>query len=345
MGDRVQLVTANLDPWECAYGENAWQTPARLVHDQTDDPLAIGRFALLEGSPLSYNNLIELDRQLQTITHIAAAFDLAGEVPAIAVGTKHGNACGAAVADAHVTATQLMLSGDVQAIFGGCVMLGFAVDEELATILLSHASEGRRLLDVVAAASFSDEAVELLARKQGKCRVLANPALGALDRASLDTGLLRRRVRGGVLEQPNYTFVLDLADPAVERVGTLNPAQERDLLLAWAVGSTSNSNTTTLVRDGQLLGNGVGQQDRVGSCSLAVTRGRAAGHYIAGAVAYSDSFFPFPDAPQTLIDAGVRAIFCTTGSVRDDLVRQTLREGGVAIAQLPDRDARGFFGH
>lgn len=338
-------MNTGIDSWECAYGENGWQVPAQFLPEKTEDLLAIGRFALLEGSPLSYNNLIELDRQLQTITHIAAAFELAGGIPAIALGTKHGNACGAGVAGRPVAATQLMLTGDRRAIFGGCVMLGFGVDAEVATVLASHASEGRRLLDLVAAASFSDEAIEILARKHGKCRVLANPALGALSGASLDTGLLRRRVRGGVLEQPNYTFVLDLSDPAVERVGTLSSSQERDLLLAWAIGSTSNSNTTTLVRDGQLLGNGTGQQDRVGSCALAVTRARGAGHDVTGAVAYSDSYFPFPDAPQTLIDAGVTALFCTTGSVRDDTVRETLGDGGVAVAQLPDRDARGFFGH
>jgi hypothetical protein len=72
-------------------------------------------------------------------------------------------------------------------------------------------------------------------------RAVANPALEGLGRGSLDTAPLRRGVRGGVLEQPNYTFVLDLADPAVDRHGTLSPAQERDLLLAWAVGSTNNS--------------------------------------------------------------------------------------------------------
>ncbi|HTX46558.1 MAG TPA: hypothetical protein VMD48_09780 [Solirubrobacteraceae bacterium] len=339
-------MSAIRDSWQCAYGENAWQTPARLVHDDTEDPLAIGRFELLEGSAPSYNNLVELDRQLQTITHIAAAFDLAGDdLPAIAIGTKHGNPCGAAISHAPVEATQRMLTGDTRAIFGGCVMLSFAVDEPVADALVNHASAGRRLLDTVAAASFTDEAMELLARKQGKCRVLANPALGVLDRGSIDTAVRHRQVRGGVMEQPNYTFVLDLASPAIQRSGTLSPTQERDLLLAWAVGSTSNSNTVTLVRDGQLLGNGVGQQDRVGGCALALSRARDAGHDVSGAAAYSDSFFPFPDGPQTLIDAGVSAIFCTTGSVRDDVVLQTMVNAGVAVAQLPDRDARGFFGH
>lgn len=340
-------MSAPQPPWECAYGENAWQAPARLRHTATgEDPLAVGAFTQLEGAAPSYNNLAELDRQLQTVTHIAAALDVAGVgVGAIALGTKHGNACGAGIGEDLITAVQRMLTGDLRAIFGGCVMVCGAVDESVAEALLGHASEGRRLLDTVAAASFTPEAVDLLARKQGKCRILANPALAALDRHSLDTSPRHRQVRGGVLEQPNYTYVLDLADPQLVRHGELSADQHRDLLLAWAVGSTSNSNTVTLVRDGRLLGNGVGQQDRVGGCALAIWRAREAGHDVTGAVAFSDSFFPFPDAAETLIAAGVAVIFSTSGSVRDELVRQAMIDAGVTVLQLPDRVARGFFGH
>jgi phosphoribosylaminoimidazolecarboxamide formyltransferase/IMP cyclohydrolase len=334
------------EAWECAYGENAWQAPARLLHAQGEDPLALGRFAQLEGAPPSYNNLIELDRQLQTVTHIAAAFAAnTGRVPAIAIGTKHGNCCGAGIGPEAVTASERMLTGDPRAIFGGCVMLNFGVDATVAELLLTHASEGRRLLDTIAAPAFSDEAIDRLARKGGKCRILANPALAELSHDSLDTAPRQRPVRGGVLEQPNYTFVLDLGHRDMWSHGQLVGSQADDLLLAWAVGSTSNSNTITLVRDGQLLGNGVGQQDRVSGCALAVRRARDAGHDTTGAVAYSDSFFPFPDGPQVLIDAGVAAIFSTSGSVRDDAVRATMTAAGVIVRQLPDRSARGFFGH
>jgi hypothetical protein len=31
--------------------------------------------------------------------------------------------------------------------------------------------------------------------------------------------------------------------------------------------------------------------------------------------------------------------------VRDDEVRQTFTQAGVALVELPDRTARGFFGH
>jgi phosphoribosylaminoimidazolecarboxamide formyltransferase/IMP cyclohydrolase len=36
-----------------------------------------------------------------------------------------------------------------------------------------------------------------------------------------------------------------------------------------------------------------------------------------GSVAASDAFFPFPDGPQLLLDAGVTAIIHPGGSVKD----------------------------
>src|SRR3954449_2722669 len=230
------MLAAPNESFPCAYGENAAQAPARLSAAATEDPLALGRFELLEGSAPSFNNLVDVDRQLQTITHMAAAFD--GRGLSLAVGSKHGNACGAAAAQTPADAIRRMLEGDLRAIFGGCVMLGFAVGAEEAELLLNHASPTRRLLDLISAASFTEEAIELLARKAGKCRLLANPALGELGRDSLDTAPRQRYVRGGILEQPNYTFVLDLDSPDVELTDELTTAQRDDLLLAWAVGAT-----------------------------------------------------------------------------------------------------------
>lgn len=332
----------------CKYGENAWQAPAALfATGGTQDPLGLDRFRVVAGTAPSYNNLAEIDRQLQTITHIAAAFDHNfATVPAIAVGTKHGNPCGAATGEDPAAVIRGMVTGDTRAIFGGLVMLNFALDEALAEELLSFAvPSGRRLLDGICAPGFSDEAIQLLSRKGDKCRFLANPALGSLGLGSLDPAPRWRHVRGGFLGQPNYTYVADLNDPSLVTTGDLSPAQARDLLLAWAVGSTSNSNTITLVKAGQLLGNGVGQQDRVGCCELAIKRARDAGHDITGAVAYSDSFFPFPDGPQVLIDAGVTAIWATSGSVRDKETQALCAERAVVLCQVPDSSGRGFFGH
>lgn len=333
---------------ECKYGENGYQVPAALYSSGADDPLALDRFEVVQGTAPSYNNLCDLDRLLQTATHIATGFEISGgEVPFIAVACKHGNACGAAAGDDRETVVRAALDGDLRAVFGGLVLLNFEVDENMAEALMTHKMEGasRRLLDGVIAPAFTDAALELLQRKGDKCRLLANPSLAAMNRDSLDAAQRYRYVRGGFLAQPNYTFVPDLASANVEKSGEASPEQIKDMILAWAIGSTSNSNTVTLTRDGMLIGNGVGQQDRVGGCKLAVMRARDAGHDTTGATAYSDSFFPFVDGPQELADAGVRTVLATSGSVRDQEVKNFCRENDITLFLYPDSQGRGFFGH
>jgi phosphoribosylaminoimidazolecarboxamide formyltransferase/IMP cyclohydrolase len=329
---------------KAAYGENPWQQRAALYGQNPTGELSLVFFKLIQGSAPSYNNYADIDRLLQTITHIAAGWDVNfGTVPAIAVGGKHGNACGASVHDDPAEVLKQMLEGDLRAIFGGLVMVNFEIDADLAEILLLHkVDKGRRLLDAVIAPSVTNEALELLKRKKDKCRILVNPALAKLTKDSLDTSVRTRYVRGGKLIQQNYTYILDLGSSSVEKNGTAN---DKDIVLAWAVGSTSNSNTITLVKDGHLIGNGVGQQDRVGAAELAVKRATDAGHSVKGASAYSDSFFPFPDGPQALADNGVVSILSSSGSVGDTVVKEAMKKAGVALYLVPDKEARGFYAH
>ncbi len=327
------------------YGENAWQTPAGLYATDNNAPLAVHRFEVVAGQPPSYNNLCDVDRMLQTMTHIMAA---CGRFTQTAIAVKHGNACGAAahgvVSDEELPRSRgetlkKMVMGNPRAIFEGLVVTTFALDEELANILLTHGvKDGRRILDGIIAPGFSPRAIEMLKRQKDRCRFIVNPALQDLGHGDLDRRDRFRFLHGGFLMQPNYTFVpnWDRAHVALE--------DTFDIALAWAIGSTSNSNTITLVKKGMLIGNGVGQQDRVGCCELAIKRARDAGHDPKGAVAYSDSFFPFEDGPKVLIEAGIRAIFATSGSVRDGIVKKTCDDAGVRFYTLPDAEARGFFG-
>jgi len=331
------------------YGENPWQAEAAFYADNRvqPDPLGLDKFEHVQGMERSFINLTDIDRLLQTVTHIAAGFDQNFDsVPAIAVGVKHGNACGAAVADDPIEAVKMMLEGDTRAIFGGVVMVNAAIDRPLADALMRHAVEGDkpRLLDGVVGASVTDEALKILSRN--KLRVVVNPALAELSVGSLDTKRRLRPVRGGTLAQPNYDFVLDFAAEYMQYHGEVSDQQKRDMALAWAVGSTSNSNTISLVKKGQLIGNGVGQQDRVGAAQLALSRTTDRNKQkLAGAVAYSDSFFPFPDGPEILASAGIAAILATSGSVGDEAVIKTLTEAGVSLAMLSDKIGRGFYMH
>jgi phosphoribosylaminoimidazolecarboxamide formyltransferase/IMP cyclohydrolase len=333
---------------EAKYGENGWQTPAGLFKSGHADILSLNNFKVLAGTAPSYNNLADVDRLLQTIIHIAAGFEVNFKaVPKIAVGVKHGNPCGAAVNDNPHTVLQKMLEGDLRAIFGGVVMVNFTIDEVAAEILLSYQMPAgqRRLLDGIIAPDFAPAAVEMLKRKGDKCRFLVNSGLASLTQESLDKHPRFRYVRGGFLKQPNYSFVLNFQDKAIEKTGEADDGAQKDLLLAWAVGSTSNSNTVTLVKDGQLIGNGVGQQDRVSCCQLAIKRATDANHEVKGAVAYSDSFFPFVDGVETLSSAGIKSIFATSGSVRDPEVKKFCADNGISLIMMPDSQARGFFGH
>lgn len=331
----------------CKYGENSYQAPAGFYEVENDDPLAIGRFELVGGVDPSYNNICDVDRLLQTITHVVAGQKTLDKKDIyVMVGGKHGNTCGASIGSDKIEVIKRALEGDLRAIFGGMVMLNFEVDKVVAETLLHHAMpEGRRrLLDGVMAAGFTDEAKELLKRKGDKCRMLANEALGKLDENSLDTATRFRYVRGGFLTQKNYCFVPTLSNKDKDYKHKEDSVL-RDLLLAWGIGSTSNSNTVTLVKDGMLIGNGVGQQDRVGGSKLAVMRATDAGHDTKGAVAYSDSFFPFTDGVEVLEQAGVKAIFATSGSVNDNIVFEYCDKAGIDLHLIPDSEARGFFGH
>ena len=156
------------------------------------------------------------------------------------------------------------------------------------------------------------------------------------------------------MEQPNYTFVLDLTHPSRDLPFAGEEGKLKDVVLAWAIGSTSNSNTITIVKDGRLYGNGVGQQDRVGAAKLAIFRADDAANFadkniskasLENATAYSDSFFPFPDAPEVLINRGIKTIFATSGSVNDQKILEFCKSKGAELITLPDTEARGFYQH
>jgi len=338
---------------ECCYGENRPQSPAVLFStgsgDRFGDRLALDRFEQVAGGKPSYNGFTDMDRLLETITHIAAGFEKNfGFVPQIAVAVKHGNPCGAAVGMYAEDVILKMIKGDPLAIFGGVVMTNFGLDVRLGELLVTGAlAEGEaRVLDGIIAPSISEDAIEVMERKSGKCRMFTNPELGSLNIESLNKASVIRPVRGGFLKQPAYSFVLELNGAGVSRHGPrLTRAQAYDMILAWAIVTTSNSNTITITKNGMLIGNAVGQQDRVGAAELAIRRARRSGHDTSYAVAASDSFFPFKDGPQVLVEAGIAGIFATSGSRADEEVVAFLKDEGVALRMVPDAIGRGFFRH
>lgn len=333
----------------CAYGENPFMTPAGLFSAGSGDPFALDTFEQVEGSSPSYINWTYLDRMLTTMTHLVAAWRLNFDcIPYIALAVKHGNCCGAAISSASpVEAVQKMVKGDPLAIFGGGVMTNFPIDRELALSLLNHGREqeqGPQRYDMVVAPGFSNEAIDMLGRKHGKCRMLKHPWLAD---PPMDTASLLRPLRGTFLRQPNFGYIPNFSNGSLTLHGEMNEVHRENLTLAWGIGAFSDSNTITVTQGNRLIGNGVGQQARVHAAKLAVERARTAGHgdSLNGAAAYSDSFFPHEDGMEALAEAGVRCIMTSSGSIADKAVIARAHELRVTLVMVPDKVGRGFFGH
>ena len=79
------------------------------------------------------------------------------------------------------------------------------------------------------------------------------------------------------------------------------------------------SNAIVLVRDRRLVGMGSGQTSRVDAARGAVAKAHAmlGPESTAGAACGSDAFFPFPDAIEVCLAAGVTAFAQPGGSVHD----------------------------
>jgi phosphoribosylaminoimidazolecarboxamide formyltransferase/IMP cyclohydrolase len=125
-------------------------------------------------------------------------------------------------------------------------------------------------------------------------------------------------------------------DPAAWELATTRPptdAERRDLDLAWRLVRGAVSNAIVLVRDGRLIGLGSGQTSRVDAARQAVDKARAisGADALLGAACASDAFYPFADAVEVCLEAGVSAFVQPGGSIRDADVVAAADAAGAAM--------------
>jgi len=275
------------------YGENPHQQAALYTAGGTR---GLARAQQLHGKEMSYNNYVDADASWR------AAYDHDGACVAI---IKHANPCGIAVsaagdvADAHRRAHAC----DPVSAFGGVI----AVNREVTVELAEQVSEV--FTEVLVAPSYADGAVDVLARKKNLRLLLAAPP----DRGGVEF----RALSGGLLLQTRDAIDAPGDDPASWTLATGAPVTEAalaDLAFAWRTCRAVRSNAILLAADQATVGIGMGQVNRVDAARLAVSR---AGGRASGSVAASAAYFPFPDALEVLLDAGVRAVVQPGGSIRD----------------------------
>jgi phosphoribosylaminoimidazolecarboxamide formyltransferase/IMP cyclohydrolase len=133
-------------------------------------------------------------------------------------------------------------------------------------------------------------------------------------------------------------------DPAAWTVATRrapSDVERRDLDLAWRLARGVSSNAIVLVKDGRLIGMGSGQTSRVDAARGAVEKARAYAGEAAmrGASCASDAFYPFADAVEVCLAAGVTAFVQPGGSVRD---AETIAAADAASASMLMTGIRHF---
>jgi phosphoribosylaminoimidazolecarboxamide formyltransferase/IMP cyclohydrolase len=290
------------------YGENPHQPAAR--YRRPGSTLADGLFGVarapLQGKALSYNNVLD-----------AAAASALGRTlrgPAVVI-VKHTNPCGAAERDSLLDSWVAALEADPISAFGGVVAMTREVDRTVAEALTSI------FLEIVVAPAFSDEALEVLAGKPN-LRVLVDEALTSDEPMAADSAdpIGSIRTAGGALLVTAPDVASDDATSwtvATRRAPT--GEEQLDLDLAWRLVRGVTSNAIVLVRDRRLVGMGSGQTSRVDAARQAVNKAHAmlGSSSTVGAACASDAFYPFPDAVEVCLEAGVRAFVQPGGSVRD----------------------------
>jgi phosphoribosylaminoimidazolecarboxamide formyltransferase/IMP cyclohydrolase len=294
------------------YGENPHQQAARYRRRGTrswwDD---VRQHA---GLALSYLNFYDTEAAWQLVHDL-------GDQPACAI-IKHANPCGVAVHGDLATAYQRAMECDERSAFGGIVALNRELDAATAERMVAGPQA-----DVVIAPSYAPGAVDALVAKRKNTRLLEAPAPG---REALDL----RQISGGFLVQTPHAFVAGRNDWRVVTKAAPTPEQWHDLELAWRICGHVKSNAIVLVRDGQAVGIGAGQQNRVESGEIATKK--AAGRARGGACA-SDAFYPFPDGVEAAAAAGVAAVIQPGGAMRDDAVIERADELGLAMVLTGER--------
>jgi phosphoribosylaminoimidazolecarboxamide formyltransferase / IMP cyclohydrolase len=302
------------------YGENPHQLAAlyrRVGPGAERGPFSLGE-PPLQGKALSYNNVLDASAA------VALARSLRG--PGCII-VKHTNPCGAAERGTILEAWQAALAGDPVSAFGGVVALTREVDRPLAEALASI------FLEVVVAPGFDDGAREVLAAKPN-LRLIVDPSLDDETEPGWPpaTGAIRT-AGGAVLISTPDTRPDDPSEWATLSSRKPTPDEQRDLELAWRLVRGATSNAIVLVQDGRQIGLGSGQTSRVDAARQAVDKARAISgpDALEGAACASDAFYPFPDAVEVCIEAGVTAFVQPGGSVRDAEILSTVEKAGAAM--------------
>ncbi len=288
------------------YGENPHQKAAYYTSTgETQGTLS--EAVQLHGKELSFNNINDTNGALEVLKEY--------EEPTI-VAVKHASACGIGsgqnIQEAFIKAYEC----DKVSIFGGIIASNREIDEQTAEEI------NNIFIDVVAAPSYTDKALEILKSKKN-IRILTLSNINKNDYRAYDF----KKVMGGILVQDRNNKLLE---DELKVVTKREPSQEemQDLIFAWKAVKNTKSNGIVLAKNCATVALGPGQVSRIWALENAVKQGK---QKVKGSVMASDAFFPFSDSIEAAAKAGVTAVIQPGGSLKDQESIDMADKYGIAM--------------
>ncbi|MCI0470020.1 MAG: IMP cyclohydrolase, partial [Nitrospirae bacterium] len=212
-------------------------------------------------------NLTDLDNGLNIMKYLM-------NKPA-AVILKHNNPCGAAYADSVSEAYEKANMADRIAAFGGCLVVNRPMDKKTAEAVNNN------YLEVVAAPDFEEGVVPILAKRKN-LRIIRVKKINELAKyRDFRFVEFKSLIDGGLIAQQSQLSRIRTKDDflpskavykgreyATERMPS--DKEYEDMIFGWSVEMGITSNSVIYVKNGETVGIGTGEQDRVGVAEIAV---------------------------------------------------------------------------
>ncbi|MDD4780580.1 MAG: bifunctional phosphoribosylaminoimidazolecarboxamide formyltransferase/IMP cyclohydrolase [Tissierellia bacterium] len=286
---------------EMRYGENPHQKAAFYKEIGKNKGL-LDSIEQLHGKELSFNNINDTNGALELLKEF--------EEPTV-VGCKHSNPCGVGTADNIYEAYLKAYNSDPTSIFGGILVANREIDEKTATEI------NKIFMEIVVAPSYSEKALEILKSKKNIRLLKLDNIMTKQNENAYDF----KKVSGGLLVQAIDSKLLP-EDSDITTVTEKEPTESemKDLIMAWKIVKHTKSNAITIVKNGQSIGIGPGQVNRIWACKQAIEHAEEilGKNSLKGASLASDAFFPFSDCVEEAAAAGITAIIQPGGSIKDN---------------------------
>lgn len=212
-------------------------------------------------------NMTDLDNGLNILKYLT-------NKPA-AVILKHNNPCGAAYGKTVSEAYEKANMADRIAAFGGCLVVNRPMDKKTAEAV------NENYLEVVATPDFEEGTAAILAKRKN-LRIIRVKKINELEKyRNFRFVDFKSLIDGGLIVQQSQLSRIKSKDDfmpaktvykgkeyATERMPT--DREYEDMIFGWSVEMGITSNSVIYVKNGETVGIGTGEQDRVGVAEIAV---------------------------------------------------------------------------